>query len=220
MKKLVVIGGSGALGKSILHTFKFIKPSWKVMNLDFKSNPEADVNYTIKSSPISKKEITEIHKEEFINSNGIDCIVNAAGGWTGGGIEDLDIIESVNTMINMNLYSSILAAHLAKLYLNKNSLFVLTGAHAVKNQMNPNMLGYHLSKYATHHLADMLVETNQLKENSKVITILPTTIDTEANRKAMPDADFTKWTKPETIATVIKDWADNKNYPKENYFKV
>ena len=33
--------------------------------------------------------------------------------------------------------------------------------------------------------------------------LLPSLIDTEANRKAMPDADFSKWPKPEEIARVI-----------------
>jgi NAD(P)-dependent dehydrogenase (short-subunit alcohol dehydrogenase family) len=32
---------------------------------------------------------------------------------------------------------------------------------------------------------------------------MPSVIDTEANRKAMPDADFSKWVKPEEIARVI-----------------
>jgi NAD(P)-dependent dehydrogenase (short-subunit alcohol dehydrogenase family) len=33
--------------------------------------------------------------------------------------------------------------------------------------------------------------------------ILPGTIDTPANRKAMPDADFTKWVQPARIAALI-----------------
>jgi len=37
----------------------------------------------------------------------------------------------------------------------------------------------------------------------RVNTILPSIIDTEANRKAMPKADFAKWPKPEEIARVI-----------------
>jgi hypothetical protein len=36
----------------------------------------------------------------------------------------------------------------------------------------------------------------------------------------MKDADFSTWTKPEAIAKILKDWADNKNYPKDNYYKV
>jgi NAD(P)-dependent dehydrogenase (short-subunit alcohol dehydrogenase family) len=37
----------------------------------------------------------------------------------------------------------------------------------------------------------------------RVNCILPDTIDTPANRKAMPDADFTRWAKPEQVAAVI-----------------
>ena len=37
----------------------------------------------------------------------------------------------------------------------------------------------------------------------RVNSILPSIIDTEANRRAMPDADFQKWPKPEDIARVV-----------------
>ena len=37
----------------------------------------------------------------------------------------------------------------------------------------------------------------------RVNSILPSTIDTEANRRAMPNANFAKWPKPEEIARVI-----------------
>jgi len=37
----------------------------------------------------------------------------------------------------------------------------------------------------------------------RVNSVLPSIIDTEPNRKAMPDADFSKWPKPEEIAQVI-----------------
>lgn len=36
----------------------------------------------------------------------------------------------------------------------------------------------------------------------------------------MKEADFTKWTKPEDIADLIKKWADTQDYPKENFYKI
>ena len=47
MKNILVIGGSGALGKSVVNTFKNSKPVWKVFNLDFNDNNTADTNIKI-----------------------------------------------------------------------------------------------------------------------------------------------------------------------------
>jgi NAD(P)-dependent dehydrogenase (short-subunit alcohol dehydrogenase family) len=38
----------------------------------------------------------------------------------------------------------------------------------------------------------------------RVNAVLPSTIDTPANRAAMPDADFSQWTRPESIAAVVR----------------
>jgi NAD(P)-dependent dehydrogenase (short-subunit alcohol dehydrogenase family) len=61
---------------------------------------------------------------------------------------------------------------------------------------------YAASKSAAVALLDSLAA--DLKGSGiRVNTILPSIIDTEANRKAMPSADFSKWPKPEDIARVI-----------------
>jgi NAD(P)-dependent dehydrogenase (short-subunit alcohol dehydrogenase family) len=52
----------------------------------------------------------------------------------------------------------------------------------------------------------VLVETLQREvaaDGIRVNAVVPTTIDTPANRSAMPNADFTQWTKPERIADAI-----------------
>jgi hypothetical protein len=41
-----------------------------------------------------------------------------------------------------------------------------------------------------------------------VVGILPTTIDTQANRRAMPEGNFEQWTKPSDIAKEIKTWVE------------
>jgi dihydropteridine reductase len=131
-----------------------------------------------------------------------------------------EVIEKLHLMMAMNLYSSMLSVHLAKKYLNSNSLLVLTGANSVKEGVHTWMIQYQLSKNSVHYLTDILTKTkNELPENTKLITILPDTIDTEINRKSMPDADFSKWTSPVQISEKIKYWADLKEYPQETYYK-
>jgi NAD(P)-dependent dehydrogenase (short-subunit alcohol dehydrogenase family) len=64
------------------------------------------------------------------------------------------------------------------------------------------MLAYGLSKSLIFRLAELM---NDEAKGQNVVTsvIVPSTIDTSQNRQAMPDADFTKWVKPEQIARVI-----------------
>jgi NAD(P)-dependent dehydrogenase (short-subunit alcohol dehydrogenase family) len=168
MKNLLIVGGSGALGKATLSTFKR-SSNWKVFNIDFKANADADYNFTI-SNNLNSDELTSISTK--IDSK-LDCIINTAGGWEGSTISDSNIIESTTNMMKMNLNSSLLSAFLAKKHLNENSLLVFTGAATIKNQFCPFMLSYDLSKNAVHHLTDLLAGSNELPNNTKVITILP-----------------------------------------------
>jgi len=95
----------------------------------------------------------------------------------------------------------------------------LTGAAAVFKEPQPEMIGYSLAKTAVHSLALNLSE--QAKESgSRIITLLPETIDTESNRQAMPNADFTKWSKPEQIGELVKGWVDGLNTPNNGSFAV
>lgn len=225
MKNILILGGSGALGKAVVNSFKNRAPLWNVTNIDFRNNSDADLNIILNPrDSFSKNEMKRIQSEVNKDTK-LDCIVNSAGGWKGGSIEDDEIIEMTNQMMFMNLYSSIFAAYIAKKCLNENSLLVLTGSNAVKKQFNAGMLSYHLSKQSVHHFTELLAAKNtnseiSLPKNTKIITILPETIDTEANRQAMPQADFSKWTSPHSIAKTIKNWADSKNYPDGIFYQV
>ncbi len=64
------------------------------------------------------------------------------------------------------------------------------------------MVAYGLAKSLIFRLAELM---NDEAKGTNVVTsvVVPGTIDTPQNRKAMPDADPSKWVRPETIADVI-----------------
>jgi dihydropteridine reductase len=124
------------------------------------------------------------------------AILVTAGGWTGGSIKDDDYFLKVKSMNEANLYPSILAAHLATKYLTPNGLVAFTGAAAVYKEPQPEMLGYAMAKTGVHYLATVLAERAKDYNNMRVVTILPEIINTEANRAAMPKADFGNWAQP------------------------
>ena len=85
-----------------------------------------------------------------------NAILVTAGGWAGGSIKDDDYYEKVRQMNEVNLYPSLLAAHLSTKYLSQGGLVSFTGAAAVYKEPQPDMLAYALSKSGVHYLATAL----------------------------------------------------------------
>ncbi|KAI3655147.1 hypothetical protein MP638_001252 [Amoeboaphelidium occidentale] len=70
------------------------------------------------------------------------------------------------------------------------------------------MIGYGMAKAAVLQLTKSLMsEGSGMPQGAKVVCLLPTTLDTEANRNAMPKADFSSWTPLHAVADKIVDWS-------------
>jgi NAD(P)-dependent dehydrogenase (short-subunit alcohol dehydrogenase family) len=92
------------------------------------------------------------------------------------------------------------AAAKAMLPQGKGVIVNVTAKAAVDHQAG--LAAYAASKAAALALMDSLAA--DLKGTGvRVNSVLPSIVDTESNRKAMPNADFAKWPKPEDIARVI-----------------
>lgn len=109
MKKVLVIGGQGNLGKSLIQKFK---KNWITISLDVYANKEAKENILLKDNV--SEELKKILQNEKL-----DSILNVAGGWKGGNLKSKDFEESVELMYNQSVKSSILAAKLSTLYLKE-----------------------------------------------------------------------------------------------------
>src|SRR5436190_1857199 len=67
----------------------------------------------------------------------------------------------------------------------------------------PGAAGYAASKRAVLGFVDAL-DAEYRDDGVRVNAIIPSVIDTPANRAAMPDADFSRWVQPSAIATVVR----------------
>ena len=192
-KKILNIGGTGQLGKAIAKCFQ----PYNITNIDFQECSLAKHNILLKSG--AKAEENNLHAISELKKANVkfDSILVTAGGWAGGSIKDDDYLLKTQKMLDMNLSSNLLAAHLATKYLANNGLIIFTGAAAVFREPQPEMIGYALAKTGVHSLALNLCQYFLNNEHKgKVITILPEIIDTPSNRTEMPDADFKRWAKP------------------------
>jgi NAD(P)-dependent dehydrogenase (short-subunit alcohol dehydrogenase family) len=133
----------------------------------------------------------------------LDVLVNTVGGYAGG-IKLWELDPGVfDRMLALNLRAgfALSRAAVAPMLRQKRGAIVNVAAKASYDHA-AGAAAYAASKAAALAMIDSLAADTK-GTGVRVNTILPSIIDTEANRNAMPDADFTNWPKPEDIASVI-----------------
>lgn len=133
----------------------------------------------------------------------IDAVVNTIGGYAGGiKLWDLDT-RTFDAQLDINLRSGFILARAAVPTLVKqgHGSFVKVVSRAALDHA-AGAAAYAASKAAALALIDSLAADTR-GTGVRVNSILPSIIDTPANRQAMPNADFSSWPKPEDIAKVI-----------------
>ena len=133
---------------------------------------------------------------------GLDVLVNAAGIIASGRIEDTEL-EAFDEMMDINLRSVFDLTRRTLPHLVKAKGCIVNVSSTAVDARPATLSAYVASKAGVAVLTETLaheLEGTALRVNA----IAPTTIDTPANRAAMPDADRSAWTAPETIAGVIR----------------
>jgi NAD(P)-dependent dehydrogenase (short-subunit alcohol dehydrogenase family) len=133
----------------------------------------------------------------------LDAMVNSVGAYAGG-IKLLELDTKVfDQMLALNLRSgyALTRAVMGPMLKQKAGAIVNVAAKAAFDHA-AGASAYAASKAAVVAMMDCLA-ADAKGTGVRVNSILPSIIDTAANRKAMPDADFAKWPKPEDIAKVI-----------------
>lgn len=133
----------------------------------------------------------------------LDAMVNTVGGYAGGTKlweSDTNVFDQ---MLVMNLRSGLMLSRaVIPWMLGKGRGAIVNVASKAALDHAGGAAAYSASKAGALAMMDSLAD--DLKGTGvRVNSVLPSIIDTEANRKAMPKADFAKWPKPEDIARVI-----------------
>jgi NAD(P)-dependent dehydrogenase (short-subunit alcohol dehydrogenase family) len=207
----LVAGGTGGLGRAV--SLAFLDGGAKVV-VTYRDQQEFDaLNKTaaLNSSSLEghKIDVTDeavVHQflEQLFAKHGrLDALVNTVGGYAGGiNLWELDAAV-FDRMLSLNLRSGYALAKAAVplMLKQKHGAIVNVAAKAALDH-GAGASAYAASKAGALALMDSLAA--EVKGSGvRVNSILPSIIDTEPNRKAMPRADFTKWPKPEDIARVI-----------------
>jgi len=209
-KIALVTGGTGGLGKSV--SLAFLGEGAAVIATYVKRD-EADAlkdiaggNAKLELLPLDATDESACRNlvDGLTARHGrLDFLVNTIGAYAGGKPLWETEAKVLQLMLTLNLHSgfNIARAAVPAMLRRKAGVIVNIAAKAAFDHA-AGAAAYAASKSAALALFDCLAQ--DLKGSGvRVNSVLPSIIDTEANRKAMPSADFSKWPKPEEIAKVI-----------------
>lgn len=131
-----------------------------------------------------------------------DVLVNIAGGYKSKAVLDMEESDW-DFMLNLNARSVFLTckAVLPLMLAQKRGKIINIGAKQALTAGRKSA-GYAASKAAVLRLTEAL-SAEVREQGININVILPSTIDTPANRAGQPDADYGKWVSPEDLAAVI-----------------
>lgn len=132
---------------------------------------------------------------------GLDALVNIAGGFRWETVAE-GSIETWDALYQLNTRTAVSACRAALPHLKDNGGRIINIGAAAAFKAAAGLGAYAASKAGVARLTEALAE--ELKPRGITVNaVLPSIIDTPANRKAMPDADFSAWVSPRALAAVI-----------------
>jgi Dehydrogenases with different specificities (related to short-chain alcohol dehydrogenases) len=210
-KVALVAGGTGGLGRAV--SLAFQKEGAQVVATYRKQEEfEALRNAADGGGPpleghridVTDESAVSRLMEDIVAQHGrLDALVNAVGGYAGG-VKLWELETNVlDRMLALNLRSGYALSRAAIPPMLKQGRGAIVNVAAKAAFDHPGgAAAYAASKAAAVALLDSLAA--EVKGTGvRVNSILPSIIDTEPNRRAMPHADFAKWPKPGDIARVI-----------------
>ena len=201
-KVLVVTGARGALGKVVAEIAR--SRGARVAGIDYSSSQNAATPDCIEiggvdlSDAAQAKTAVDAAAKHF---GRLDALINIAGGFAFETVGDGDVktwqrMHALNVLTALNTSRAALP-HLAASGAGRIVNIGALGALQASSGMGP----YAASKAGVHRLTEALA--NEWKGKVTVNAVLPSIIDTAANRADMPKADFSKWVTPQDLAEVI-----------------
>ncbi len=210
-KLVIVAGGTGALGRAV--SVAFLDAGARVI-ATYRRQEEYDALVASAGAgaarlggatvDVTDESVVKAFVEGVAAQHGrLDVLVNAVGGYAGGKkLWEADA-RTYDQMLALNLKAGwVLARAVLPAMIRQNRGWIVNVASKAAYGRSAGAALYAASKAGALALFDSLAEevkTYHINVNS----VVPSIFDTEANRQAMPGADFSKWPKPEEIAQVI-----------------
>lgn len=210
-KVVMITGAAGNLGSATVSKFMGFGAQLALVDHtaerlrerydEFRTSPSV---YLSPSTDLSDpRQVENIVSDILEKFEGIDVLVNITGGFQGGTPVHETSIDVVKFLFELNVLTMFNTSHAvvpSMIEAGSGSIINIGARPGLKG--TSKMGAYAASKSAVIRLTEsMSVELKQ--KNIRVNCLLPGTIDTQRNREDMPEADYSRWVKPEALADVI-----------------
>jgi NAD(P)-dependent dehydrogenase (short-subunit alcohol dehydrogenase family) len=210
-KVVFVAGGTGGLGRAV--SLAFLEESARVVVTSRQPDAlaalktaagERAASLSGCSLDVTDETATQRVVQEIVAESGrIDILVNAVGAYAGGTPLWSTKPATFDRMFALNLRSGlVLCQTIVPVMLQQGSGAIVNIASRAAFDHGAGAAAYAASKAAAVAMIDSLAADLHGK-GVRANSVIPSIFDTEDNRRAMPQADFTKWPKPDEIASVI-----------------
>lgn len=206
----IVAGGAGALGRSVALRFlrdgASVAVPWVVAEewaaLESGAGEARARLHGARADVTDEGAAAAFVSEVLARWKRVDALVNAVGGFAGGDLASTSLAEW-RRMIDLNLTSAVIGcrAVLPPMRAARRGRIVNVSSRAVVPPAG-GFTAYTVAKSAVIALTQALAHEER-PHGITVNAVLPSTMDTPANRRAMPDADRSGWVSTEAVADVI-----------------
>ncbi|MBJ7328262.1 MAG: SDR family NAD(P)-dependent oxidoreductase [Solirubrobacteraceae bacterium] len=205
-RTVLITGGSGGLGAPV--TRAFLDAGWRVVVPIYDEAERARITehpslVLVKADLFDEASVKEVVDAAAEPSAPLRAVINLVGGFAQGGRVHETPVDEFEKQFRLNLRPTYLvcAAALPHLVNAESGAIVCVSTRAAVRPF-PGAAGYISSKAAVLAFVDALA-TEYRDDDVRVNAVLPSVIDTPANRAGQPDADHDKWVRPAQIAEVL-----------------
>ncbi|MEJ6594982.1 SDR family oxidoreductase [Parasphingorhabdus sp.] len=196
VNRIVFTGASGALGSAVALYLR--GEGWELIGIDLSEQGPEGIGF-YGGIDLTDQDAVENALARIAEGGKIAGLVNIAGGFIWETLGDSDA-QSWERMFRMNVLSAANTSRAALPHFAEHGSIVNIGAAAAKAAAG--MGAYTAAKSGVARLTEVLAE--EVKDQGlRVNAVMPSIIDTPANRAAMGEGDADKWVAPEELARVI-----------------
>ncbi|MDZ7386246.1 MAG: SDR family oxidoreductase [candidate division KSB1 bacterium] len=210
-KVALITGGTGGLGQHVTRAFlehgaTVVLPYREQASFSALKVALGDLVggvHGLQADLLDELSVAQVVKEVVDRFGRIDVLVHLVGGFLGGVPVAETTLAQWEHMIRLNLLSTFLCCrHVVPVMMRQNSGKIITVGAQAGLQGRAKVAAYAAAKAAVLNFTQSLAGEVK-KYHINVNAVVPSTIDTPANRAAMPDADYSQWVSPQSIAEVI-----------------